>query len=82
MGEPTVNRAASGTPWKFLRRKRREDDYAPYVVSDYRLSEIRAMFTERNEQDNWDLQPTPGTTMADLVGAVYDLLGERDDRGR
>jgi SAM-dependent methyltransferase len=54
--------------------------YEPYVVSDERLAEIRAMFTERDEFDSWDLQPVPGVSTRDLVGAIYDLLGERDDR--
>jgi hypothetical protein len=56
-----------------------QHDYEPYVISPARLGEIRAMFTDRDEFDNWRLEAVRGVTKDDLVGAVYDLLGERDD---
>jgi hypothetical protein len=53
----------------------------PYVISDERLAEIRALFTE--ETAPWDSRPAtlaPGVTLHALASAVEDLLAERDER--
>lgn len=44
----------------------------PYVISDERLAEIRALIDEDH--------PAQGADEYKLAGAVYDLLSERDDR--
>lgn len=52
-----------------------EDD--PYVISDERLAEIRALLIPGRDC----FAPRARASSRELAAAIYDLLAERDDRG-
>jgi hypothetical protein len=52
----------------------------PYVISDERLEEIRALIDWKHP--GWQTIPWADVTVYQLAGAIEDLLTERGDRAR
>lgn len=57
----------------------RQEAIEPYVVSEERLDEIRALIVD---SDYSGLHAAPGASSDSLAAAICDLLAERDEATR